>query len=99
MASQQLENERLILMDEEGNYYLIPRDILERTKVSGKEKEEVDQLVQGGETTGFVLQPGFRPGAGGATQLSAFGTRFTPVGSCACSFGCTSRPGEQVIRR
>jgi len=80
------EIERFILEDNNGEYYLISRDMLEKAKVTGQQKQEVANLVHGSghEVSGYILA---------AQSVPFFQTPLSFRGACACSFaGCQTRP-------
>jgi len=94
MASQVYPPDHIILSDNEGNYYLLPKAALEQAKVTGEMAKEVKELVDGGDTQGFSLFLGQQ-----ASALSLGGTQFQLRGVCACSASCSSFDrGAQVIR-
>jgi len=47
--------EALVLSDADGNYYVIPRDVIEQTRVSADAIETIDAEL-GVETQGFAAQ-------------------------------------------
>ena len=50
-------DERVVLTDGDGNYYVLSREVLERAKVSGPEKTRVQQAIEGaGDTAGFAFE-------------------------------------------
>jgi len=51
-----MADERVVLTDDEGNYYVLSREVLERSKVTGPEKARVRQALDGGDTTGFAFE-------------------------------------------
>lgn len=52
-----MSDEKLVLTDDEGNYYVLSREVLERAKVTGPEKVRVQQaLEESGDTTGFAFE-------------------------------------------
>jgi len=78
------EIERFILEDNNGEFYLISRDMLEKAKVTGEQKQEVAKLVHGAghEVSGYTLS---------SPTLSFFSTQLAFQGACSCSFaGCTT---------
>lgn len=76
------EMERLIISDQQGNYYLITRDMLNKARVDGDEKRQVEQLVKGADVTGFSAP---------SPTIGFFSTPLTVHGACACSFAaCNS---------
>lgn len=46
--------EVLVLSDQEGSYYLLSRDLLERVRVPAEGACEVERLVQEADTAGFA---------------------------------------------
>jgi hypothetical protein len=48
-------DEVLVLTDEDGVYYAVPREILERYRVSDEQKGELDALL-GDEVVGYLMQ-------------------------------------------
>jgi len=69
--------ERLIISDQAGNYYLITRDMLDKARVQGDEKRQVEALVKGADVAGFSAP---------SPTISFFNTPLTVHGACACSF-------------
>ena len=73
--------ETLVLTDQQGNYYVIPRAVIESAKVTDEQKKrELHETVQGGDTSGFL---------GFGTSLQAFkfgGANLRALGSCNCSW-------------
>jgi len=53
---QAMADDRVVLTDDEGNYYVLPREVLERFKVTGPDKIRVRQALDGGDTTGFAFE-------------------------------------------
>jgi len=47
--------EALVLSDADGNYYVVPRDVIEQTRVSAEANESIDAEL-GVETQGFAAQ-------------------------------------------
>jgi hypothetical protein len=47
--------EALVLSDADGNYYVIPRDVIEQTRVAPEAIESIDAEL-GVETSGFAAQ-------------------------------------------
>jgi len=95
-APNPAEVERIIVSDNEGNYYLLSRAALEQARVEGNQKAEVQKLVESqSDVTGFSGPTGQI-----ATQpLNFFGTQLQVKGTCYCSFaGCTTfDPSTRVI--
>lgn len=52
------DNEVLVFSDHEGNYYAIPREMVERHKVSDEQKAELQELV-GDEVSGYSMYEQF----------------------------------------
>jgi len=48
--------EALVLSDTDGNYYVIPRDVIEQTRVAPEANDTIDAEL-GIETQGFSAQP------------------------------------------
>jgi hypothetical protein len=46
--------EAAVLTDSRGNYYVIPLDVLERTRVPDAQKAEIDAAF-GGDVTGYAM--------------------------------------------
>jgi hypothetical protein len=71
----------LVLTDQHGDYYVIPRALIEKAKVTDEaKKRELKQTVDGGDTTGYVSL---------GTQAQSFrlgSATLRPLGSCACSW-------------
>lgn len=76
-----MATETVILNDNEGNYYLLSRALIEQAKVTdSKQKAELEETAKGGDTSGF---------SGYSAQFStlSFGaTQFRAIGACACNF-------------
>ncbi|MGH7268565.1 MAG: hypothetical protein ACREMB_27425 [Candidatus Rokuibacteriota bacterium] len=72
--------ETLVLTDDKGNYYVLPRQLIENARVTDEQKKrELQESVQG-ETTGF---------SSFGTSVQAFrfgGTTLRPLGNCNCSW-------------
>jgi hypothetical protein len=50
-------DERVVLTDDEGNYYVLSREVLEGARVTGPEKLRVRQALEAaGDTTGFAFE-------------------------------------------
>lgn len=88
------EVERFIIEDNQGEFYLITRAMLEQAKVTGKDKEEVAKLVhrQEGDVQGYFLA---------AQTVPFFNNQLTFRGACACSMaGCqTFNKSDWVMAR
>jgi hypothetical protein len=86
-APNPAEVERIIVSDNEGNFYLISRAMLEQARVTGDQKAEVQKLVESqSEVTGFS-----QPSPQLTQPLNFFGTPLQIKGTCYCSFaGCTT---------
>ncbi len=52
------DNEMLVFNDPEGNYYAIPREMVERHKVTDEEKAELQNLM-GDEVSGYSMYEQF----------------------------------------
>lgn len=75
-----MATDTVILTDNEGNYYLLSRALIEQAKVTDSEqKAELEGTAKGGDTSGFSTYATFSPIQFGASQF-----RF--VGACACNF-------------
>jgi hypothetical protein len=46
----------LVLSDQEGNYYVLPREVIERGRVKDENKAKVQELV--GDTSGYDISLG-----------------------------------------
>ena len=46
--------ELLVLSDQEGNYFAIPRDVVEQHRVTGEQKEQIEQLM-GSDVSGYGM--------------------------------------------
>ena len=56
MANQPTNNDEfLVLTDEEGNYYAIPRDLVERHRMSGEDRTRVNELLGEDDVEGFSM--------------------------------------------
>lgn len=88
--------ERFIIEDDKGDFYLITREMLEKAKVTGKDKDEVARLVHGqaGEVEGYFMQ-------NQVVSTPFFNSALTFRGACACSMaGCTTfNKSDWVMRR
>lgn len=94
-APNPAEVERIIVSDNEGNYYLLSRAMLEQSRVEGSQKAEVQKLVESNsEVSGFS-----GPTPQVAQPLNFFGTQLQVKGTCYCSFaGCTTfNPATRVV--
>jgi hypothetical protein len=72
----------VVLSDTQGNYYLLSEELIQNAKVTdAKQKQELEQSIQGGDTAGFntFAAAQFQPLSFGATQFRA-------LGACACNF-------------
>ena len=93
----QAQPDRIIISDNEGNYYLLSKEILEQAKVTGDQAAEVKELVDGGsgDTQGFVQ---FAATTQYSPALTLGASQFALRGACACSFSCGSFDrGARVI--
>ncbi len=52
MANEQTQ-EMLVLNDRSGNWYAIPRDVVERHRATGKQKEQIERLFAGDDVSGY----------------------------------------------
>ena len=94
-APNPAEVERSIVSDNEGNYYLLSRAMLDQARVEGDQKAEVQKLVEShSDVAGFA-----EPTPQSAQPLNYFGKQLLVKGTCACSFaGCTTfDPGTRVV--
>lgn len=78
--TQQRETEKVWLKDEQGNYYMLTREMLEQIKVPQDHKAEVEKVIAGqDDAAGFSTF--------GATQLGSFslaGSSLSVLGRCMC---------------
>jgi hypothetical protein len=52
-----MADERVVLTDDEGNYYVLSRDVIERAKVTGSEKKRLQAALEStGDTSGFAFE-------------------------------------------
>jgi hypothetical protein len=94
-APNPAEVERIIVSDNEGNYYLLSRAALEQARVEGDQKAEVQKLVDShADVTGFS-----EPSPQITQPLNVFGKQLLVKGTCYCSFaGCTTfDPSTRVV--
>jgi hypothetical protein len=74
--------EVLVLMDEARNYYLIAREALERSRVTGEQRTAVEQALNG-DTSGYLL---IAPAAGPDTvRFPGANALFAPLGALTVS--------------
>jgi len=70
--------ERVFLKDEAGNYYVQTADMREPARVPDDKRGEVEEVISGGDTTGFISI-----GAIGATPLVQHGGhQLSALGKC-----------------
>jgi hypothetical protein len=75
-----MATDAVILSDNEGNYYLLSRELIENAKVTNPEqKAELDKTVKGGDVSGFSLYAS-------TTPLLLGSSRLQPLGACSCNF-------------
>lgn len=48
-----ISTDALVLTDSEGNYYVVPRDVIEQTRVADSAKDDIDAAL-GIDTSGFT---------------------------------------------
>jgi hypothetical protein len=88
------EVERFIIEDNQGEFYLITRAMLEQAKVTGKDKEEVAKLVhhEADEIQGYNMA---------IQTVPFFNSQLIFRGACACSMaGCqTFNKADWVMAR
>lgn len=76
-----MATDTVVLSDTQGNYYLLSNELIEQAKVTDpKQKAELEQSIQGGDTAGFTnFAATYQPFSLGASQFKA-------IGACACNF-------------
>jgi hypothetical protein len=52
---KQVQTKAMVLRDMEGNYYLLPLDVIERARVPEKSKAELEAAIGGGDVTGYDM--------------------------------------------
>jgi len=89
------DNGNLFLRDDQGNYYVISKDMLEKVKVPEQNKQEVEEVIGGKDDTA-----GYYSFAGGAQTFQASSLSLGRLnlnvlgrcnGDCGRSFGVLGR--------